>query len=88
MAQVVPVRFAAVPGMKNRIGKVFIDYLRNSRGASTVAPFSVRARPGMAVSMPIPWDEVESVTRGAPVRVVLGEREPLACCLHIAFRKT
>jgi bifunctional non-homologous end joining protein LigD len=63
MARVVPARFSAVSGLKNRQGKVFIDYLRNSRGASTVAPFSVRARPGMAVSMPVSWDEVESVTR-------------------------
>jgi bifunctional non-homologous end joining protein LigD len=62
MAQVVPARFAAVSGTKNRMGKIFIDYLRNSRGASTVAPFSVRARPGMAVSMPVVWDEVNEVT--------------------------
>jgi bifunctional non-homologous end joining protein LigD len=63
MARVVPARFSAVSGLKNRQGKIFIDYLRNSRGASTVAPFSVRARPGMAVSMPVSWDEVEFVTR-------------------------
>ena len=42
----------------------FIDYLRNSRGASTVAPFSVPARSGLGVSMPVTWDEVKSVTRG------------------------
>jgi bifunctional non-homologous end joining protein LigD len=64
MSRVVPERFSAVSGPKNRVGKIFIDYLRNSRGASTVAPFSVRARSGMAVSMPIAWQEVESVTRG------------------------
>jgi bifunctional non-homologous end joining protein LigD len=64
MSRVVPERFSAVLGPKNRIGKIFIDYLRNSRGTSTVAPFSVRARPGMAVSMPIAWDELKSVTGG------------------------
>jgi bifunctional non-homologous end joining protein LigD len=64
IARVVPARFSAVSGPKNRVGKIFIDYLRNSRGASTVAPFSVRARAGMAVSMPVSWDEVKSVTRG------------------------
>jgi bifunctional non-homologous end joining protein LigD len=64
IARVVPERFSAVLGPKNRIGKIFIDYLRNSRGASTVAPFSLRARPGMAVSMPVSWDELREVSRG------------------------
>jgi bifunctional non-homologous end joining protein LigD len=64
IARVLPDRFSAVLGPKNRVGKIFIDYLRNSRGASTVAPFSVRARPGMAVSMPIAWDELMEVKRG------------------------
>ncbi|NVH78304.1 DNA ligase D [Paraburkholderia sp. JPY432] len=64
MSRVVPDRFSAVLGPKNRIGKIFIDYLRNGRGASTVAPFSVRARSGMAVSMPVSWDELRRVGRG------------------------
>jgi bifunctional non-homologous end joining protein LigD len=64
MASVVPSRFSAVSGPKNRVGKIFIDYLRNGKGASTVAAFSVRARPGMGVSMPVTWDELKSVKRG------------------------
>jgi len=64
MAHVVPQRFSAVLGPKNRVGKIFIDYLRNSRGASTVAAFSVRARPGMGVSMPVSWDELQEISRG------------------------
>lgn len=64
MASVLPSRFSAVSGSKNRVGKIFIDYLRNSRGSSTVAAFSVRARPGMGVSMPVSWDEVKTLTRG------------------------
>jgi bifunctional non-homologous end joining protein LigD len=64
MACVLPTRFSAVSGPKNRVGKIFIDYLRNSKGASTVAAFSVRARPGMGVSMPVSWDEVKSLKRG------------------------
>ncbi len=51
MSRVVPERFSAVLGPKNRIGKIFIDYLRNSRGASTVAPFSVRTRQGITAAM-------------------------------------
>jgi len=64
MAKVLPDHFSAVLGPRNRVGKIFIDYLRNSRGAGTVAPFSVRARPGLAVSMPISWDELKNVTGG------------------------
>jgi bifunctional non-homologous end joining protein LigD len=64
MARVVPEKFSAVSGPRNRVGKIFIDYLRNGRGASTVAPFSVRARGGMAVSMPISWQELKDVRRG------------------------
>ncbi|NVH73716.1 DNA ligase D [Paraburkholderia sp. JPY432] len=64
MARVVPQRFSAVLGPKNRVGKIFIDYLRNGRSASTVAAFSVRARPGLAVSMPIAWDELNEVKSG------------------------
>ncbi|MGF6871470.1 DNA primase [Paraburkholderia sp. MM5477-R1] len=44
MSRVVPERFSAVSGLRNRVGKIFIDYLLNRRGASTVAPFSVRGR--------------------------------------------
>ncbi|WP_086961567.1 DNA ligase D [Caballeronia sp. INML2] len=64
MTRVVPQRFSAVLGPKNRVGKIFIDYLRNGRSASTVAAFSVRARPGMAVSMPISWDDLTEVKSG------------------------
>jgi len=58
MAATFPKLFSAKMGPRNRIGKIFIDYLRNSRGASTVAAYSTRARPGMGVSVPVSWDEV------------------------------
>ncbi|MBC8742752.1 DNA ligase D [Paraburkholderia sp. UCT31] len=64
LAKVVPERFVAVLGPKNRVGKIFVDYLRNGKAQSTAAAFSVRARPGLAVSMPIDWDEVKSVKSG------------------------
>jgi bifunctional non-homologous end joining protein LigD len=59
MAKTLPKRFAAKSGPKNRVGKIFIDYLRNGFGATTVSAWSARARPGMGVSVPIAWDEVE-----------------------------
>jgi bifunctional non-homologous end joining protein LigD len=61
MARVMPDRFSAVLGPKNRVGKIFIDYLRNSKGASTVAAFSARARSGMGVSMPVAWEELREI---------------------------
>ena len=64
MTQQLPERFTATSGPKNRVGKIFIDYLRNARGASTVAAYSVRARPGLPVSVPISREELKGL-RGA-----------------------
>lgn len=64
MADVLPQRFSAKSGPRNRVGKIFIDYLRNGFGATTVSAWSLRARPGMGVSVPIFWDEVESIAGG------------------------
>lgn len=61
MADELPDRFSARMGPKNRVGKVYLDYLRNGRGASTVAAYSVRARPGLPVSVPIRRDELEQL---------------------------
>ncbi|MGE8499505.1 MAG: DNA ligase D [Pseudomonas sp.] len=61
LARQLPERFTATMGPKNRVGKIFVDYLRNARGASTVAAYSVRARPGFAVSVPISREELPSL---------------------------
>jgi bifunctional non-homologous end joining protein LigD len=65
MAQVVPHRFVAKSGPRNRVGRIYIDYLRNGWGATTVAAWSARARPGMGVSVPIDWSELGQIERGA-----------------------
>ncbi|MBI3547381.1 MAG: DNA ligase D [Gammaproteobacteria bacterium] len=61
LSKTIPQRFSAKMGAQNRIDKVFVDYLRNRRGASTVAAFSARARSGLAVSAPISWEELGQI---------------------------
>ena len=64
LARVIPQRFSARMGAANRVGKIFVDYLRNNHGATTVAAFSARARPGLGVSMPVAWDDLATLKRG------------------------
>lgn len=58
MAADSPGRYVATITKSKRKGKTLIDYLRNGRGATAVAPYSTRARPGAAVSMPLDWSEL------------------------------
>ncbi|MGE6529618.1 non-homologous end-joining DNA ligase [Pseudomonas sp. NPDC077382] len=61
LAKEAPEQVVAKMGPKNRVGKIFVDYLRNQRGASTVAAFSARARPGLPVSVPIAREELQQI---------------------------
>ena len=63
LARTIPQLFVAKSGPKNRVGKIFVDYLRNGFGATTVAAWSARARPGLGVSVPLAWDEVTTISR-------------------------
>jgi bifunctional non-homologous end joining protein LigD len=75
LAKTIPDRFSDKSGAKNRVGRIFIDYLRNGRGATTVAAWSARTRPGLGISVPVRWEELDGLTSGAhwTVRTV-GER--------------
>lgn len=65
LAKTIPSRFVAKSGPANRKGKLFVDYLRNGHGATTAAAFSARARPGLGVSMPVPWEDLPKLKSGA-----------------------
>lgn len=63
--------FVAQAGESKRRGKIFVDYLRNDRSATAVAPLSTRARPGASVAYPLSWDELaDHVPEDFTVRTV------------------
>jgi bifunctional non-homologous end joining protein LigD len=65
LASTIPSRFVAKSGAANRVGRIYVDYQRNGHGATTAAAYSVRARPGLGVSMPIAWEQLGALKSGA-----------------------
>ena len=61
MEQQWPDRYTSNVRKNKRTNKIFIDWIRNGRGATSIAPYSIRARKGARVSMPIPWKELDTV---------------------------
>ncbi|MDB5947970.1 MAG: ATP-dependent ligase LigD phosphoesterase module / ATP-dependent ligase LigD polymerase [Ramlibacter sp.] len=70
MAKTIPQRFVARAGGGNRVGKIFIDWIRNGHAQTTASAFSARARPGLGVSMPVSWDDLAGLTTGAQWTIV------------------
>ncbi|MDX8532044.1 DNA ligase D [Mesorhizobium sp. VK25A] len=75
LEQAAPDRYTATLSKKARTGKIFVDYLRNGRGSTTVAPYSSRAKKGATVSMPVTWPELEKGL--APNAFPLGDETTL-----------
>ena len=80
LAITIPSRFVAKSGASNRIGRIFVDYLRNGHGATTAAAFSARARPGLGVSMPVAWEHLGTLKSGAHWTVATARE-------HLSFQK-
>ncbi|WP_223471549.1 MULTISPECIES: DNA ligase D [unclassified Pseudomonas] len=77
MAKLLPDRFSAVSGPKNRVGRIFIDYLRNGLGATTICAYAARTREGLPVSVPVFREEVAEL-KGANLWNVHNVHERLA----------
>ena len=80
LAATIPSRFVAKSGAANRVGKIFVDYLRNGHGATTASAYSARARPGLGVSMPVAWEQLSSLKSGAHWTIATARE-------HLSFQK-
>ncbi len=61
LAELEPKRFTANMSKDKRNGRIFVDWLRNERGATAVAPYSLRAREAGPVAVPVQWDELKGL---------------------------
>jgi bifunctional non-homologous end joining protein LigD len=59
-----PRKYISVMTKRDRTGKIFVDYLRNGRGATAVATYSTRARASAGIATPLDWRELDKITGG------------------------
>lgn len=69
MSETEPDRFVATMSKAKRKGRIFIDWLRNQRGSTSVAPFSARAREGAPIAVPIAWEELKTMKNARPFSI-------------------
>jgi bifunctional non-homologous end joining protein LigD len=69
IAEAEPELFTANIRKNQRKGRIFLDWLRNQRGATAVMPYSARARDGAPVSAPIAWEELDKLEKSAPFSI-------------------
>jgi bifunctional non-homologous end joining protein LigD len=65
LANAEPDRFTATMSKAKRKGRIFIDWLRNERGSTAIAPYSTRAREGAPIAVPVGWDELQSLDKAS-----------------------
>jgi bifunctional non-homologous end joining protein LigD len=85
MAKSEPDRFLSTATKSKRNNRIFVDYLRNGRGATAVASYSMRARPGAPVALPIAWGDLSKLTtasaftiREVPAKLKRRRKDPWA----------
>jgi bifunctional non-homologous end joining protein LigD len=85
MASDNPQRYVAVMSKAKRNNRIFVDYLRNGRGATAIAPYSTRAREGAPVAVPLDWSELgklkatnQFTVLNLPKRLAKQKRDPWA----------
>ena len=69
-----PDRFVATMSKAKRVGRIFIDWLRNQRGSTAVLPYSARARAGAPVAIPIGWEELDGMADAHPFSIADADR--------------
>ncbi|ETX27741.1 DNA ligase D [Roseivivax isoporae] len=83
LAERAPERYTATMSKQKRRGRIFVDWLRNERGATAIAPYALRAREGAPVAVPVTWDELSRLDRANGFTIGdmadrLGRDDPLA----------
>jgi bifunctional non-homologous end joining protein LigD len=83
MAAERPERYTATSVKRERQGRIYVDYLRNGRGATAIAPYSTRARPGAPIAVPVAWEELSPALKpnqftlaNLPARLARLKRDP------------
>ena len=88
LADAEPDRFIATMSKARRKGLIFIDWLRNERGSTAVAPYSLRARPGARVAVPVTWAELAAIGSAGEFDIVsVPGRLEMPCPLQEVARR-